>query len=180
MKGYYLSRADGIFATQKGPYQFDKFCQSLPRKGVGKNKRFFIPQCQVTEQFRIKNIPVEMQIGNDVLEQLVANVDFNTDQQNEDLNKAWKKARIEKTQVDTKLAGQKLDQRKKQLFNDWSQSFFQSFSNHFGKLRNCLVQMHLNEEQINIFNETLDKCLQNMELDLNKLYNQFTEREEEQ
>ena len=40
--------------------------------------------------------------------------------------------------------------------------------------------MHLNEEQINIFNETLDKCLQNMELDLNKLYNQFTEREEEQ
>ena len=43
MKGYYLSRADGIFATQKGPYAFDKLCQTLPRKGEGKNKRFFIP-----------------------------------------------------------------------------------------------------------------------------------------
>lgn len=179
-KGYYLSRADGIFATQKGPYQFDRFCQSLPRKGEGKNKKFFIPEFECTEEFRAKNIPCEEQLNNDVLDQLVANVDFTSDAEDESLNRQLKQARKEKILQETKLIGQRLQQRKKQLFNDWSQTFFESFATHFGKLKNCLVQMHLNENQIKIFNETLDNCLNNMSLDLNKLYTEFKEMENEQ
>lgn len=177
---FWLSRTDGIFATGKSPYQFDKWSHSLNRRGKnGHTRQFFIPEWQTTEDFRSKNIPCQEQINSDVIDQLVANVDFNLDEGDQSLNRQLKQARKEKILQQTKLIGQRLQQRKKELFNDWSQSFFDSFSNHFGKLRNCLVQMHLNEQQIKVFNETLDKCLQNMQLDLNKLFNQFTEREEQ-
>ena len=176
-KGFWLSRTDGIFATGKSPYQFDKWSHSLNRRGKnGHTRQFFIPEWQTTEDFRSKNIPCQEQLNSDILDQLVSNVDFNTD--DDDLSKQLKQARLQKIKTDTKLINEKLDERKKLLFNEWSQSFFQSFSDHFGKLRNCLVQMHLNEQQIKIFNQTLEKCLQNMSLDLNKLYEEFKEENE--
>lgn len=134
-----------------------------------------------TDDFKAKNIPVEEQLNSDVLDQLVANVDFNnsTDQQSDELNKALKRARLDKTLADTKLVGQKLEQRKRELFYDWSERFFNSFSEHFGKLKNVLVEMHLNEQQIKVFNQTLDKCLQNMQLDLNSIYQEFKDEQEE-
>lgn len=179
-KGYWLSRGQGIFATQKTPYQFDRLAQSLNRRGKNSHVRqFFVPEWQVTQQYKSKNIPCDEQLSSEVLDQLAANVDFNTDVEDQSLNRQLKQARKEKILQETKLIGQRLQQRKKQLFNDWSERFFQSFSDHFGRLRNCLVQMHLNEEQIKIFNQTLEKCLQNMSLDLNKLYTEFKEEGEE-
>ena len=180
-KGYWLSRGQGIFATQKTPYQFDRLAQTLNRRGKNAHVRqFFVPEWQVTQQYKSKNIPCQEQINSDVLDQLAANVDFNIpDVEDQSLNRQLKQARKEKILQETKLIGQRLQQRKKQLFNDWSERFFQSFSDHFGRLRNCLVEMHLNEEQIKIFNQTLEKCLQNMSLDLNKLYTEFKEEGEE-
>lgn len=177
-KGYWLSRGQGIFATQKTPYQFDRLAQSLNRRGKNSHVRqFFVPEWQVTQQYKSKNIPCDEQLSSEVLDQLAANVDFTAD--DDDLSKQLKQARLEKIKTDTKLINEKLDERKKLLFNDWSERFFQSFSDHFGRLRNCLVEMHLNEEQIKIFNQTLEKCLQNMSLDLNKLYTEFKEEGEE-
>lgn len=176
---YWLGRSDGLYATQKKPWQFDKMSMTLPRRGTNtKNKQFFIPQSECTEQYRLKNIPVEEQIDNDTLDELVANVDFNEDAQIDNLNKQLKKARIQKTLTDTKLLNQKLDQRKKLLFAQWSEKFFQQFSNHFGKLRNCIVQMHLNEAQVNKFNQTLDNCLNNLQLNLDNIWNQFNQEKQ--
>lgn len=178
-KGYWLTRSQGIFATQKTPYQFDKLAHSLNRRGKNSHtKQFFVPEWQVSQQYKAKNIPCHEQLSNEVLDQLAANVDFTTDAEDQSLNRQLKQARKEKILQQTKLIGQRLQQRKKQLFNDWSQSFFESFANHFGKLKNALVEMHLNENQIKVFNETLDKCLQNMQLDLNKLYTEFKEENE--
>ena len=178
-KGYWLTRGQGIFATQKTPYQFDRLAQTLNRRGKNSHVRqFFVPEWQVSQQYKAKNIPCHEQLSNEVLDQLAANVDFTTDAEDQSLNRQLKQARKEKILQQTKLIGQRLQQRKKQLFNDWSQSFFESFANHFGKLKNALVEMHLNENQIKVFNETLDKCLQNMQLDLNKLYTEFKEENE--
>lgn len=177
-KGYWLKRVEGLFATQKKPWQFDRFTMTLPRRGTNtKNRQYFIPQFECTDEFRAKNIPCQEQLNNDVLDQLASNVDFNSDVEDESLNRDLKKARLDKLIKDTQLIGERLQQRKRQLFNDWSETFFESFSNHFGKLKNVLVEMHLNENQIKVFNETLDKCLQNMSLDLNKLYTEFKEEE---
>ena len=183
MLGYWLSRSDGIYATQRAPYQFDKLSNSLNRRGTNsKNRQYFIPQIYCTDSWKEKNIPCQEDVSSDTLDQLVANVDFNnsTDQQTDELNKALKKARLGKTLADTKLVGQKLDQRKRQLFYQWSEKFFNNFTEHFGKLKNVIIQLHLNEQQINKFNQTLDKCLQNMQNDLNTIWDQFQQEKEQQ
>ena len=179
-RGYWLSRSDGLFATQKKPWQFDKMSMTLPRRGKNNHtKQFFVPEFECTEQFRAKNIPCQEQLDSNVLDELVQNVDFNSDQQNEELNKALKRARLDKTQAETKLVGEKLDQRKKQLFAEWSQKFFDQFSNHFGKLRNVLVELHLNEEQVAKFNQCLDNCINNLQLNLDNIWEEFNQEKEE-
>lgn len=180
-KGYWLTRSQAIFATQKSPYAFDKLAHSLNRRGKNSHtKQFFVPESQCTDQYKSKNIPCQEQVGNDVLDQLVANVDFNLDVVDDDsLSKQLKQARLQKLKTDTKLLNEKLDQRKKLLFAQWSQRFFDQFSNHFGKLRNALISMHLNQEQINVFNQTLDNCLNNLQLSLDNIWNQFQEENED-
>lgn len=179
MLGFWLSRVDGIFATGKNPYAFDKLARGLNRRGKnGHTREFFVPQFQCTEQFRSKNIPVEEEVGDQVLEQLAGTVQFN--QNDESLNRELKQARKQKILQQTKLIGEKLEQRKKLLFSQWSERFFDSFANHFGKLKNSLVEMHLNQQQVKVFNQTLQKCLQNMQLDLNSISNQFMQERQDE
>lgn len=180
MKGYWLGRSNGIFATQMSPYQFDKFSISLKRRGTNsKNKQYFIPQSYCTEDYKSRNIPVEELLDNSVLDELASNVSF-VQSSEDDLNKQWKKARLEKTKTETKLTNQKLQQRKKLLFEQWSMTFFEVFSDHFGKLRNMLVQLHLNDEQTNKLNECIGSCLENLQLSLDQIWNDFNKESDEE
>lgn len=176
-KGYWLPRTTGIYATGGSPYHFDKLSRNLNRRGKNCHTReYFVPQWECTQDFRSKNIPCQQDINSDVLDQLVANVDFTNkevDQQNESLNKALKRAKIEKTQADTKLQNEKLEQRKKLLFAQWSERFFDEFSNHFGKMRNVLISLHLNEDQVKLFNETLQNCIDNLQVNLDNIWQDF-------
>ena len=176
-KGYWLKRVDGLFATQLNSYKFDRLSRTLSRRGSNCHTRqYFIPQQYCSQQFKQNNIPVEEKIGNSVLEQLTSNVSF-TDGEEDSLTKQLKQARLEKLKTDTKLINQKLDQRKKLLFAEWSQKFFNQFSNHFGKLRNVIVQMHLNQQQVSKFNQTLDSCLNNLQLNLDAIWTDFNNQE---
>lgn len=132
-----------------------------------------------TEDYKSKNIPVEEQLGNQVLDELVANVDFNQNTE-DDLATELKKARLGKILQDTKLIGEKLNQRKRQLYYDWSQKFFNQFAEHFGKLKNVITELHLNEEQVNKFNQTLDSCLNNLQLSLDNIWNDFQKEEKDE
>ena len=148
---------------------------------MNKNKKFFVPEYECTDQFKSNNIPVYQQLGSDVLEQLEANVklDEADDTELSTLNKQFRKARIQKIQVDTRAAQQKLQYRKKLLFAEWSQKFFDCFAKNFGKMRNMVVELHLNEEQVNKFKQTLELCLKNMELYLDEIWNDFQSENED-
>ena len=180
MKGYWLTRNNVIFATGKSPYTVEKLIGVCQRRGSGKKKQYFIPSYQCTEDFQSKNIPVVVgyEQKDQILSQLAGNVDFN--QQGDDsLNNKLKQARLQKITKQTRLLEQKLDLRKKQLFSQWSENFFNVFADQFGKLRNCLINMHLNEEQVKVFNETLDHCINNLELHLTDVWNQFKAQQEQ-
>lgn len=176
MKGYYLTRNDAIFATGRTPYSIEKLITTCERKGEGKKRLYFIPYNECTEDYKAKNIPTELD-EDDILEELEGNVDFNQ-QLDDSLNNELKRAKIQKLKVDTKHVNQKLDFRKKELFTEWSEKFFEVFADQFGKLRNALINMHLNEEQLNIFNECLDHCINNLELHLDETWNQFQKVDE--
>lgn len=149
---------------------------TLPRRGKNNHtKQFFVPQFECTQDFRSKNLPCQQQVNSDVIDQLVANVDFSgADPEDDSLNRQLKQARKAKILQQTKLISQKLEQRKKLLFAQWSERFFNQFSDHFGKLRNCLVNMRLNEDQVKIFNQTLQSCVNNLQLSLDNIWQDFT------
>ena len=163
-------------------YNWQKVRFQIPSKKVGKRDRYFVQFNRVVDDTVVKNmLPVEFgQKKDPILEQLQNNVSFD-DMAEDDaqLSKQLKQARLQSIKTDTKLKNQKLDQRKKLLFAEWSQKFFQVFADHFGKLRNVVVELHLNEVQVAKFNQTLDSCLSNLQLNLNQIWDQFnTEKEQ--
>ena len=180
--GYWLKRVDGIFATGKKPWAFDTLCRSLPRRGNNPHAReYFVPQNECTDDFKAKNLPIHLDEDDQVniLDELQDNVDF-TDGSMQSINAQLKKARIDQVKTSTKKLKQELLQRKRQLFYQWSEKFFNAFANHFGKLKNTVIQMHLNEEQVNKFNQILDSSLNNLKLNLDQIYNQFKDQKNEQ
>lgn len=181
--GYWLRRSEGIRATGKTPSQWNIAQSSFVYKLDGKVRYFFIPQSYCTDQFKQRNIPVQYKDPNDeeddILQQLENNVDFTDEEQQKSINVQFKKARIDQVLTQTKLQKEKLQQRKRQMFYQWSERFFESFANHFGKLKNTIVQLHLNEEQVNKFNQILGICLDNLRLNLDEIYNDFKEQKQE-
>lgn len=182
MKGTWTTRSNAFYYTGLNGYQLDKLLQKCKRKGEGKKKEWFIPAQKLTEQAKQDLILVEEGQDEEILNQLASNVDFNSDEddpQIHQLNKQLKKARKEKIQKQTAFLEQRLQRRKLELYNQWSQRFFEVFADSFGKMKNCLVAMHLTQQQIAIFNQTLENCLQNMQLSLSDIWNQFAHKEEE-
>lgn len=144
----------------------------------GTKKLFFIPEDSVTKDYKINNIAVQFSTEEDdeILDELQNNVDFNDKLELKSINVELKKAKKEQILTQTKVLQQKLEQRKRALFKQWSQNFFQCFSNHFGKLKNIIVELHLNEEQVTKFNQMLDSCLNNMQLNLDSIWNEFNQQ----
>ena len=178
MTGVWTSRSNAFYYTGLTSYQLDKLLQKCKRKGEGKKKMWFIPAQYLTQQSK-QDLILSQEENDDILDQLASNVDFNQqdDPELKQLNKEYKKAKIAKTKKDTEVQQQRLERRKMQLYNQWSERFFEVFADSFGRMKNCLVAMHLNEDQIKVFNQTLDNCLENMQLNLTDIWNQFTHKE---
>lgn len=180
MTGCWTTRSNAFYYTGLNGYQLDKLLQKCKRKGEGKKKVWFVPAQYLTEQAK-QDLILSQEENDQILDQLATNVDFNQqdDPELKQLNKEYKKAKIAKTKKDTQVQQQRLERRKLELFNEWTQNFYQVFADSFGPLKNNLISLHLNQEQIKTFNECLDNCIQNMELKLNQIWNEFTNKEQE-
>ena len=181
MSGVWTSRSNAFYYTGLTSYQLDKLLQKCKRKGQGKKKQWFVPAQYLTEQAKSDLILTEDQ-SDQILDQLAGNVDFNSDEddpQLAELNKQLKKARKDKIQKQTAFLQERLQRRKVQLFNQWKQGFFECFADSFGRFKNELINLHLNQEQIAILNQSLDSCLKNMQLNLDSLWNEFNNGDEQ-
>ena len=179
MTGVWTSRSNAFYYTGLSSYQLDKLLQKCRRKGDGKKKQWFIPAQYLTEQSKQDLILTE-ENDDQFLDELAGSVDFDSDEEDPELkqlNKQYKKAKIAKTKKDTALQEERLQRRKLELYNQWSERFFEVFADSFGKMKNCLISMHLTEQQIKVFNQTLDNSLNNMQLSLNEIWQQFTKQE---
>lgn len=180
MKGCWTSRNNAFYYTGLTSYQLDKLLQKCKRKGEGKKKMWFIPAQKLTEQAK-QDLILSQEENDDILDQLATNVDFNQqdDPELKQLNKQYKKAKIAKTKKDTAFLQERLQRRKLELYNQWSERFYEVFADNFGKMKNCLVSMHLNQQQISVFNQTLDNCLNNMQLGLSDIWLEFARGDED-
>ena len=114
---------------------------------------------------------------NDILGDITgsANNISNENPENVDLNEARRKEII----VRTKYLEQKIEKKKNELFEEWSERFFQIFSKNFGKFKNTLIDLHLEEKQLKKLNENLDLALENMEIGLTEILNEYMNDEED-
>lgn len=71
-------------------------------------------------------------------------------------------ARLENLKARTAFINEKLDARKTELFSEWSEKFFDIFSNAFAKFKNDLISLHLTEEQLDTLTEKLELALKSM------------------
>ena len=73
----------------------------------------------------------------------------------------------------------KLEARKQELFSEWSERFFEVFSSSFGKFKNDLISLHLDEELLSVLNAKLDNALKSMEDCLIQINSEWMNDEED-
>ena len=88
-------------------------------------------------------------------------------------------AKLANIKARTALIEQKLEEQKQNIWNEWNAEFFETFAEAFAKLKNELISMHLNEEQINALNEKLDNAITLMKDKLDAMWNKFVTENEE-
>ena len=106
-------------------------------------------------------------IVNDILEDISVN-NISDTSENVDLNEA----RRQEILMRTKFISQKIEKQRLELFEEWSQRFFQIFSKNFAKFKNSLIELRLEEKQLKKLNENLEFALENMETSLSDILNE--------
>ena len=115
-------------------------------------------------------------IVNDILGDIAGSANnVQIDPENIDLNEA----RRQEILMRTKFISQKIEKKKNELFEEWSERFFQIFSKNFAKFKNTLIDLHLEEKQLKKLNENLDFALSNLEEGLNGILNDYVNDEED-
>ena len=189
-KGLWLTQAQAQLATGKPMSLFRaKVMPKLKMKNIpGKKKPlYFLTEEYFTDVYK-KNNAVDLielddediddeNMINNILGDIAgsANNITNENPENVDLNEARRQEVI----MRTKYLSQKIEKKKLELFEEWSERFFQIFSKNFGKFKNTLIDLHLEEKQLKKLNENLDLALENMEEGLNEILNEYMNDEED-
>lgn len=66
------------------------------------------------------------------------------------------------SKLELRCFGEKLERRKTELFNEWSEAFFTAFSEAFSKFKNELISLQLSEEQLTTLQDKLDFALKSL------------------
>ena len=189
IKGLWLTQAQAQLATGKPMSLFRaKVMPNLKMKKIpGKKKPlYFLTEEYFTEVYKKNNTEDLIELDDEDIddENMINNIlgdiagsanNVQIDHENVDLNEARRQEVI----MRTKYLSQKIEKKKLELFEEWSERFFQIFSKNFGKFKNTLIDLHLEEKQINKLNENLDLALENMEEGLNEILNEYMNDEED-
>ena len=179
IKGLWLTQAQAQLATGKPMSLFRaKVMPKLKMKKIpGKKKPlYFLTEEYFTEVYKKNNAEDLIELDdeniddenmiNDILGDITGNNNsLPIDPENVDLNEA----RRQEILMRTKYLSQKIEKKKNELFEEWSERFFQIFSKNFAKFKNTLIDLHLEEKQLKKLNENLDFALANMEEGLNDI-----------
>ena len=186
-RGKWLTQAQAQLATGKPMSLFRaKVMPKLKMKNIpGKKKPlYFLTEEYFTEVYKKNNtedlIELDEEDINDenMINDILGDISGSANIQNGDmldLNEARRKEII----VRTKYLEQKIEKKKNELFEEWSERFFQIFSKNFAKFKNTLIDLHLEEKQLKKLNENLDFALSNMEEGLSEILNEYMNDEED-
>ena len=183
IKGLWLTQAQAQLATGKPMSLFRaKVMPNLKMKKIpGKKKPlYFLTEEYFTEVYKKNNAEDLIELDDEDIddENMINNIlgdiagsanNVQIDHENVDLNEARRQEVI----MRTKYLSQKIEKKKLELFEEWSERFFQIFSKNFGKFKNTLIDLRLDEKQLKKLNENLDLALSNMDQGLNDILTDY-------
>ena len=183
IKGLWLTQAQAQLATGKPMSLFRaKVMPNLKMKKIpGKKKPlYFLTEEYFTEVYKKNNAEDLIELDDEDIddENMINNIlgdiagsanNVQIDHENVDLNEARRQEVI----MRTKYLSQKIEKKKLELFEEWSERFFQIFSKNFGKFKNTLIDLRLDEKQLKKLNENLDLALENMDQGLNDILTDY-------
>ena len=179
-----MTKNEAAQAVGEPWHKFNKHLLDYRSKAEGKSIRYFIPFEQLTPQAqtnlssRVEELPSDDVA--DIVEGILGDISHGSLKGAQgiplDLDSQLQAAQLEKTKVQTKALSEKLERHRQEIWNGWSQEFFECFSQSFAKLKNTFVSLQLDEEQLQTLNEALDSALSSMKDKLDFMYNDFMEK----
>lgn len=88
-------------------------------------------------------------------------------------------ARLNNIRARTAMLEEKLEAHKTELWAQWNEEVFEEFSEAFAKVKNTLISLHLNEEQINLLNDGINDSLKSLKDRLDSMLAKFKNSEED-
>lgn len=182
MKGVWLNQNDSAAAVGKTVPTFGKFKPTLKQRKTKSNRtEFFIPSAMMTSKMQkyyydeMIEYDDEAQEVENVLGDVTEGIEA-LPSNSEELNAA----RLENLKARTAFINEKLDARKTELFSEWSEKFFDIFSNAFAKFKNDLISLHLTEEQLDTLTEKLELALKSMNDGITQINADWMKEEEKE
>lgn len=163
MKGSWLTMTDAAVAMGKTPPQFAKYKDVLKTRPKGKRVEYFLPEKMMTAKYKkyYADVMTEYDEGAQEVEEIIGDVTDGIDLL-PNTSAELTEAKLANIKARTALINEKLDARKQDLFNEWSEKFFDIFSNAFARFKNTLIELHLNEDQLKTLTDNLETALKSM------------------
>ena len=149
------------------PWQkLEKHLTDFKSRKEGRSTKYFIPCEMLTDKAkanmaaRFEEVPDELDDFSKEVEDIIGDVsgaEFAVTSE-----ERLREAQIANTEARTRMLSEKLERRKTELFNEWSQAFFEAFTEAFTKFKNELIALQLSEEQLSTLQEKLSLALQNL------------------
>lgn len=166
-------------------HDFQKtYATKLKERKEGKWPEYFLPEDNMTDTSKAALADCMEELPSDdvadIVEGILGDISHGSLEGAKgiplDLDSQLQAAQLDNIKARTKALGEKLQRNRQELWNGWSEEFFECFSQSFAKLKNTLVSLQLDEEQLQTLNEALDSALSSMKDKLDFMYNDFMEK----
>ena len=177
-----MTKNEAAQAVGEPWHKFNKHLLDYRSKAEGKSLRYFIPFEQLTPQAqtnlssRVEELPSDDVA--DIVEGILGDVTGQTFAAT--VEDQLQEARLANVKARTAMLGEKLERRKTELFSEWSQAFFEAFTEAFTKFKNELIALQLTEEQLSTLQEKLSLALQSLKDKLDFLEQDYAKDDKEE
>ena len=94
------------------------------------------------------------------------------------LNTAFQIAKIQKLQADIEYQKQRIESRKEEYLIEYTEQIIEAYTDAFATLKNELINMRLNNEQIAVLQDLISRCNRNFITKLRRLKGKTEDAEE--
>lgn len=165
MTGVWCTKNEASSAIGEPWQKLEKHLTDFKSKKDGRYTKYFIPYEMLTEKAK-KNMTARFEEvlddddAADIVEGILGDVTGQTFAAT--VEDQLQEARLANVKARTAMLGEKLERRKTELFSEWSQAFFEAFTEAFTKFKNELIALQLTEEQLSTLQEKLSLALQSL------------------